>query len=118
MSSAEDRAAQNFGLDGLPEHDERYNVAEEYFDIVNQLWDSWEADAVVMDRETPPYADYRKVNTIDFDGKYFKSRGPLNTVPSPQHRPTFLQPAPRRGAGSSPRAPPTRSSRSAPVSKE
>jgi long-chain alkane monooxygenase len=37
------------------------------------------------------------VHTIDFDGKYFKSRGPLNTVPSPQHRPTFVQ------AGASPR---------------
>ncbi|MDT5126066.1 MAG: hypothetical protein QOH54_1710, partial [Mycobacterium sp.] len=50
VSSAEDRAAQNFGLEGLPEHDERYSVAEEYFEVVNQLWDSWEADAVVMDR--------------------------------------------------------------------
>ncbi|MFE9445778.1 NtaA/DmoA family FMN-dependent monooxygenase [Streptomyces sp. NPDC006602] len=97
VSSAEDRAAQNFGLEGLPEHDERYNVAEEYFDVVNQLWDSWEPDAVVMDRDTNTFADYRKVRTIDFDGKYFKSRGPLNTVPSPQHRPTFLQ------AGASPR---------------
>jgi FMN-dependent oxidoreductase (nitrilotriacetate monooxygenase family) len=97
VSSAEDRAAQNFGLDGLPEHDERYNVAEEYFDIVNQLWDSWEADAVVMDRQTHTFADFNKVHTIDFHGKYFKSRGPLNTVPSPQHRPTFLQ------AGASPK---------------
>ena len=97
VSSAEDRAAQNFGLDGLPEHDERYNVADEYFDVVSQLWDSWDADAVVMDRETHTYADYKKVRTIDFVGKYFKSRGPLNTVPSPQHKPTFLQ------AGASPR---------------
>jgi len=97
VSSAEDRAAQNFGLEGLPEHDERYNVAEEYFDVVNQLWDSWEPDAVVMDRETNTFADYRKVRTIDFEGKYFKSRGPLNTVPSPQHRPAFFQ------AGASPR---------------
>ncbi|MHC9291845.1 NtaA/DmoA family FMN-dependent monooxygenase [Mycobacterium sp. LTG2003] len=97
VSSAEDRAAQNFGLDGLPEHDERYNVAEEYFDVVNQLWDSWDADAVVMDRQSHTFADYRKVRTIDFVGKYFKSRGPLNTVPSPQHRPAFLQ------AGASPR---------------
>ena len=97
VSSAEDRAAQNFGLDALPEHDERYNVADEYFDVVNQLWDSWEHDAVVMDRETHTYADYNKVHTIDFDGKYFKSRGPLNTVPSPQHKPAFVQ------AGASPR---------------
>jgi alkanesulfonate monooxygenase SsuD/methylene tetrahydromethanopterin reductase-like flavin-dependent oxidoreductase (luciferase family) len=50
-----------------------------------------------MDRETHTYADYRKVRTIDFVGKYFRSRGPLNTVPSPQHRPAFLQ------AGASPR---------------
>jgi long-chain alkane monooxygenase len=97
VSSAEDRAAQNFGLDGLPEHDERYNVADEYFDVVNRLWDSWESDAVEMDRQTHTYADYTKVHTIDFEGKYFKSRGPLNTVPSPQHRPTFVQ------AGASPR---------------
>ncbi|MEV6012452.1 NtaA/DmoA family FMN-dependent monooxygenase [Streptomyces sp. NPDC051976] len=97
VSSAEDRAAQNFGLDALPEHDERYNVAEEYFDVVNQLWESWEADAVVMDRGTHTYADFNKVHTIDFDGKYFTSRGPLNTIPSPQHKPTFLQ------AGASPK---------------
>ena len=97
VSSAEDRAAQNFGLDRLYEHDERYNMADEYFELVNQLWDSWEPDAVVMDRETHTYADYRKVHTIDFAGKYFKSRGPLNTIPSPQHKPTILQ------AGASPR---------------
>jgi FMN-dependent oxidoreductase (nitrilotriacetate monooxygenase family) len=97
VSSAEDRAAQNFGLDGLPEHDERYNVADEYYDLVCELWDSWDADAVVMDRETHTYADYKKVRTVDFVGKYFKSRGPLNTIPSPQHKPTILQ------AGASPR---------------
>jgi FMN-dependent oxidoreductase (nitrilotriacetate monooxygenase family) len=97
VGSAEDRAAQNFGMVKLAEHDDRYAIADEYFDLVNQLWDSWEPDAVVMDRETHTYADFNKVHTIDFDGKYFKSRGPLNTVPSPQHRPTFVQ------AGASPR---------------
>jgi FMN-dependent oxidoreductase (nitrilotriacetate monooxygenase family) len=97
VSSAEDRSAQNFGMDALPEHDQRYNVADEYFDVVNKLWDSWDADAVVMDRDTHTFADYTKVRTIDHVGTYFKSRGPLNTVPSPQHRPTFVQ------AGASPR---------------
>ncbi len=72
-------------------------MADEYFDVVNQLWESWEADAVVMDRETGTYADHTKVHTIDFEGKYFTSRGPLNTIPSPQHKPTFVQ------AGASPR---------------
>ena len=97
VTSAEDRAAQNFGMDKLFEHDERYNMADEYVDLVCQLWDSWEADAVVRNRETGVYADHTKVHTIDFEGKYYKSRGPLNTVRSPQGRPVFVQ------AGASPR---------------
>jgi alkanesulfonate monooxygenase SsuD/methylene tetrahydromethanopterin reductase-like flavin-dependent oxidoreductase (luciferase family) len=52
---------------------------------------------VVMDRETGTYADHTKVHVSDFVGKYYKSRGPLNTVPSPQGRPVFVQ------AGASPR---------------
>ena len=50
-----------------------------------------------MDRETGTYADHRKVRPINFEGKFFKVRGPLNTVRSPQGRPVFVQ------AGGSPR---------------
>jgi len=49
------------------------------------------SDAVVMDRETDTYADFTKVRPIHFAGKYFKCRGPLNTVPCPQGRPTYVQ---------------------------
>ena len=106
VSSAEDRAAQNFGLDGLPEHDERYNVAEEYFDVVNQLWDSWDADAVVMDRETHTYADYRKVHTIDFRRQVLQVPRPTEhrALPAaPAHVPSGRRlaegPPVRRGGG-------------------
>ncbi|MEJ0017856.1 MAG: LLM class flavin-dependent oxidoreductase [Acetobacteraceae bacterium] len=54
-------------------------------------------DAVVMDRATATYADFRKVRPIHHEGKYFKVRGPLNTVRSPQGKPVFVQ------AGGSPR---------------
>jgi FMN-dependent oxidoreductase (nitrilotriacetate monooxygenase family) len=97
VTSAEDRAAQNFGLDKLFEHDHRYDMADEYMDLVCQLWDSWDADAVVMDRERGVYADHTKVRTIDFEGKFYRSRGPLNTVKPPQGRPVFCQ------AGASPK---------------
>ena len=97
VTSAEDRAAQNFGLDKMPEHDLRYDICDEYVDLVTQLWASWEPDAVVMDRERGVYVDGTKVHTVDFDGQYFKSRGPLNVVPSPQGKPVFVQ------AGASPR---------------
>jgi FMN-dependent oxidoreductase (nitrilotriacetate monooxygenase family) len=91
VTSGEDAAAQNFGLDKLPEHDLRYEMADEYMDIVNQLFGSWDADAVVLDRDTQTYADHTKVRPINFEGKYYKSRGPLNTAPSPQGRPTYIQ---------------------------
>jgi FMN-dependent oxidoreductase (nitrilotriacetate monooxygenase family) len=96
VTSGEDRSAQNFGLDKLYEHDERYARASEYMELVGKLWESWEPDAIQRDYATGTYADYEKVNTIDFEGKYFKSRGPLNTAPSPQYRPTIAQ------AGASP----------------
>jgi FMN-dependent oxidoreductase (nitrilotriacetate monooxygenase family) len=97
VTSGEDRSAQNFGMAKLYEHDERYNMADEYLDLVCQLWDSWEADAVVRDRERGVYVDYTKVHTIDFQGHYYQSRGPLNTVRPPQGHPVLCQ------AGASPK---------------
>lgn len=91
VTSGENAAAQNFGLDELPEHDLRYEMADEYMDVVNQLFDSWDPDAILLDRKTGTYADYTKVRPIHFKGKYFKCRGPLNTAPSPQGRPTYVQ---------------------------
>ncbi|MEP9367700.1 NtaA/DmoA family FMN-dependent monooxygenase [Xanthobacter sp. VNH20] len=97
VTSAEDLAAQNFGMDKLPLRETRYEMADEYMEVVSKLFDSWDSDAVVLDRENGIYADPSKVRTIDHKGKYFQVRGPLNTVPSPQGRPVYVQ------AGASPR---------------
>jgi long-chain alkane monooxygenase len=97
VTSGENLAAQNFGMDELPPRQQRYDMADEFVDLVCQLWDSWDKDAVVLDRETDTYADYRKVRPINFEGKFYKCRGPLNCAPSPQGRPAFVQ------AGGSPR---------------
>lgn len=97
VTSGEDAAAQQFGLQKLPPRELRYAMADEYMELVYQLFDSWDPDAVVNDRERGVYADWRKVRPIHFEGEFFKCRGPLNTAPSPQGRPTFVQ------AGGSPR---------------
>lgn len=97
VTSAEDAAARNFGMDALPPREERYERAEEYMDLVLQLWRSWDPDAVVLDRASGTFADGSKVRPINFAGKYFRCDGPLNTVPSPQVVPTLVQ------AGGSPR---------------
>jgi FMN-dependent oxidoreductase (nitrilotriacetate monooxygenase family) len=97
VTSGEDLAAENFGLDKLPPRELRYAMADEYVELVCKLFDSWRPGAVVMDRERGIYGDHTKVHPIHFEGKFFKSRGPLNTVRSPQGRPAFVQ------AGGSPR---------------
>jgi FMN-dependent oxidoreductase (nitrilotriacetate monooxygenase family) len=97
VTSGEDTAAQNFGLDKLAPRETRYAMADEYIDLVCRLFESWEPDAVVKDLNTGTYADHTKVHAIHFEGQVYKSRGPLNTVRSPQGRPVFVQ------AGDSPR---------------
>ncbi|MFC7051261.1 NtaA/DmoA family FMN-dependent monooxygenase [Hansschlegelia quercus] len=97
VTTGENQSAQNFGMDVLPPREVRYEMADEYVELVRQLFETWEPDAVVMDREKGIYADASKVHQIDFKGKYFSSRGPMNTVRSPQGRPAFFQ------AGGSPR---------------
>ncbi len=97
VTSAEDLAAKNFNMDKLPLRETRYEMAEEYMEVVNKLFDSWDHDAVVLDREKGIYVDPSKVRTIDHVGKHYQVRGPLNTVPSPQQRPIYVQ------AGASPR---------------
>jgi len=97
VTSAEDRAAQNFGMDKLYEHDLRYDMADEYLQLVTQLWESWEPDAVVRDRDRGVYVDHTKVHQVDFEGRFYSARGPLNTVRPPQGRPVLCQ------AGASPK---------------
>lgn len=97
VTSGEDSAAQNFGMDRLTEHDLRYDIADEYVDLVTKLWDSWEPDALIADRATATYIRPGSVDSIDFEGTYFRSRGPINTVRPPHGRPVFVQ------AGGSPK---------------
>ena len=84
-------AALNFGLDAHPLHRDRYARAEEYVDVVTKLWDSWEDDAVVADRESGVFADPDKIHRIDHVGEYFRVAGPLNAPRSPQGRPVYVQ---------------------------
>ncbi len=95
VTSLNHNQADNYGEERDPT-ELRYEKATEFLEVCRQLWDSWEPDAVVMDTETPMFADASKVHRIDFDGTYYRSRGPLNVVRSPQNGPAIMQ------AGTSP----------------
>lgn len=91
VTSVSHRVAQNFGLDRLYDHDERYAMACEWVEAASALWESWEPGALVLDTQEPRFADHTKIHPVEFVGKYFKTRGPLNNPPGPQRRPVIAQ---------------------------
>jgi FMN-dependent oxidoreductase (nitrilotriacetate monooxygenase family) len=85
-------AARNFGLDDQIPHDTRYEIADEYMDVVYKLWEgSWDDDAVVVDRENDVYTDPSKVRPIDHVGTHFRVAGPHLSEPSIQRTPLLFQ---------------------------
>ena len=85
-------AGANFGLGGLPSHDDRYDLAEEYIDVTYKLWEgSWEDDAVLRDKERGVYADPAKIHKINHVGKHYEVAGPHLSEPSPQRTPLLFQ---------------------------
>lgn len=90
VTSMFDAEARNHGMDAIPAREERYARAAEFVDTALALWDSWEPDALTLDR-TGIYADPAKVHSIDHDGKHFRVDGPLTVPRSPQGRPVLFQ---------------------------
>ncbi|MGA5544668.1 LLM class flavin-dependent oxidoreductase [Mycobacterium sp. NPDC051198] len=91
VTSVNDSEAQNFGLDSHLGHDERYDRADEFLDVVAGLWDTWEDGAIQHDRVSGLYADPGKVHELGHVGRYFSTRGPLTVPRTPQGRPVILQ---------------------------
>jgi len=91
VTSANDYAARNFGLDKLPPHDQRYERAREFFDVVSKLWDTWEDDAFVGDKAQCKVFEPEKFHTTDHQGKFFTVYGGLNIKRAPQGRPVIIQ---------------------------
>ncbi|MEJ0017829.1 MAG: NtaA/DmoA family FMN-dependent monooxygenase [Acetobacteraceae bacterium] len=97
VTGSSDFAAMNFGLPGMPEHDLRYDMADEYMEVCRKLWASWEPGSIIADRHSGILVDPTKVHAVNYEGRFFKSRGPLNSGPCPQGQPVIAQ------AGGSPR---------------
>ncbi|WAO91435.1 Hypothetical protein NCS54_00890500 [Fusarium falciforme] len=84
--------ARNIGLDGLPDHDQRYAQADESMDVVYKLWQSsWRDDAAKLDHQSGVYTDPELIRTIDHVGKFYNVPGPHICQPSPQQTLVILQ---------------------------
>ena len=91
VTSLNDSEAHNFGREEHLEHDLRYDRADEFMEAVLGLWDSWEDDALILDKASGRFADPDKVHRLNYQGKFFKSKGPLPVPRSTQGHPVILQ---------------------------
>ena len=91
VTSLNGSEAENFGREEHLEHDTRYDRADEFMEVVTGLWDSWEDDALIVDKASGRFADPQKVHRLDHRGSYFRCRGPLTVPRSAQGHPVLLQ---------------------------
>ncbi len=91
VTSTHNAAALNFGKERLAEHDLRYEIANEFVDVVKGLWDTWDDGAIVADKATGTFLDKSKVRPLDHKGRFFAVKGPLNIQRSPHGHPLIVQ---------------------------
>jgi FMN-dependent oxidoreductase (nitrilotriacetate monooxygenase family) len=90
VTSPLEGSGRNYGREH-PEHELRYEIADEYLDAIKGLWDSWDDDAFVRDRATGVYADKKKLRRLNHKGRFFRIEGPLNIERSRQGQPVVFQ---------------------------
>ena len=92
VTSYLDSGARNIGLAAQTGHDDRYDVADEYMEVVYKLWEgSWEEGAVLRDRQRRIFTDASKVHPIRHEGRHFRVPGVHLSEPSPQRTPVLYQ---------------------------
>ncbi|XID93429.1 LLM class flavin-dependent oxidoreductase [Paenibacillaceae bacterium WGS1546] len=91
VTSPLEGSARNYGKPEHPTHDERYKIAEEHLEVTRGLWDSWEDDAFVRDKESGVFFDPSKLHRLNHKGPYFSVEGPLNIARSKQGQPVVFQ---------------------------
>jgi FMN-dependent oxidoreductase (nitrilotriacetate monooxygenase family) len=91
VTSWSDQEAWNFSMSKQLDYNTRYERAHEFVEVVTGLWDSWDEDAFVLNKESGVFYDEKKMHVLDHVGKHFSVRGPLSVRRSPQGRPILVQ---------------------------
>lgn len=91
VTSNNEQDALNYSRDEHMSHADRYERAIEFAEVVLGLWDSWDEDAFIRDKDSGVFYDTSKMHVLNHKGKHFQVRGPLNVAPSPQGRPVLVQ---------------------------
>jgi FMN-dependent oxidoreductase (nitrilotriacetate monooxygenase family) len=90
VTSPLEGSGRNYGKDH-PAHALRYEIAAEYLDVVKGLWDSWDDDAFIRNRQTGTFFNPAGMHRLNHEGRFFSVEGPLNAGRSAQGQPVIFQ---------------------------
>ncbi|RAA71402.1 LLM class flavin-dependent oxidoreductase, partial [Burkholderia multivorans] len=91
VTSMTDIEAQNHSMEGLPDHTARYQKADEFAEVMNHLFESWQTNDFKHDRKHNQLIDSKAIEPFNHQGEHFQVRGPLSTPASPQGKPVAMQ---------------------------
>lgn len=91
VTSSLQQESDNFNPGPDFDHAARYTRADEFVDAVLSLWQSWNPEGFVRDKDSGVFFEESTVRSVDYEGQYFRSKGPLNVIPSRQGRPLLVQ---------------------------
>ena len=91
VTSPLEGSAANYSKPEHPQHDLRYRMADEFVEVAKGLWDSWEDDAFIRDKESGVFIDPSKMHRLDHKGEFYSVQGPLNISRSKQGSPVLIQ---------------------------
>ncbi|MDQ0246674.1 FMN-dependent oxidoreductase (nitrilotriacetate monooxygenase family) [Bacillus fengqiuensis] len=91
VTSPLEGSALNYGKAEHPTHELRYKIAKEFIQVTKGLWDSWEDDAFIRNKETGVFIESGKMHRLNHKGEFFSVQGPLNIGKSKQGRPIIFQ---------------------------
>ena len=90
VTSSAHAEAFNFSHAAHAAHADRYERAAEFAQVVLGLWDTWEDDAFVFDKQDGLFFDPAKLHFLNHKGKHYQVRGPVMIQRSPQGRPVIV----------------------------
>ena len=91
VTSPLEGSALNYSKSEHPAHDLRYRMAHEFLEVTKGLWDSWEDDAFIRDKESGQFFDPSKLHRVNYQGEFYSVQGPLTISRSKQGRPVLIQ---------------------------
>ncbi|WP_018392879.1 LLM class flavin-dependent oxidoreductase [Bacillus sp. 37MA] len=91
VTSNTEEEARNFNQEHHLLHSKRYDRAGEFVDVVEKLWDSWEDEALIIDKESAQFAEGSKIHAVNHKGEWFSVEGPLNVSRPVQGHPVVVQ---------------------------